>query len=364
MGNNIQKGLTSAEAARRQQEGRNVLTSADKQSLISVILSQFKSPLILLLIAAAIISFVTGELADGIIITVVVIINCVIGTAQEISAERSVEALKTMTVAPAVVIRDGIEQQISSEDLVPGDYVILDAGSVVPADIALVESSSLKINESALTGESVAVEKDARVKSDEKTPLAERKDKAFMSSLVEYGRGEGVVEQIGDNTQIGKISGMLHSISKNETPLQKNLNAISLVLGIAGVILCVLMFVFQIAVFKSDVIETLMVSIAFAVAVIPEGLATVVTLVLSSGIKKMSQQNAIVKQIHAVETLGAVNVICTDKTGTLTQNRMTVVRWFMDGTEFDAVAANEPRNDINDPLYMRLQFLDLQLRLL
>ena len=310
MEENRKKGLTSEEVAIRQKDGRNVLSSGDKKSVLSVIISQFKSPLILLLIVAAVISFITGELADGIIIAVVVIINCAIGTFQEISAEKSVEALKDMTVSPAVVIRDGVEQQISSEDLVVGDYVILDAGSIVPADIALVETSSLKINESALTGESVAVEKDANEKSGESTPLAERKDKAFMSSLVEYGRGEGVVEQIGDNTQIGKISGMLHAISKNETPLQKNLDQISLVLGIAGVILCIVMFVFQITLFKSDVIETLMVSIAFAVAVIPEGLATVVTLVLSSGIKKMSQRNAIVKRIDAVETLGAVNVIC------------------------------------------------------
>ena len=170
-----------------------------------------------------------------------------------------------------------------------------------------------------------------------------------MSSLVEYGRGEGVVEQIGDHTEIGKISGMLHSITKKETPLQKNLSQISLVLGIAGVVLCILMFVCQITIYKTELIETLMISIAFAVAVIPEGLATVVTIVLSAGIKKMSERNAIVKQIHAVETLGAVNVICSDKTGTLTQNRMTVVRWFLDGQEIDVTEGNT-----KDPLFMKL----------
>ena len=175
------KGLTSEEAASRQKEGRNVLSQGKKNSVAAVILSQFASPLILLLIAAAVISFVTGELADAIIIAVVVIANCIIGTVQEISAQKSVDALKNLTVSTAVVIRDGTEQEISSEELVPGDYVILEAGRVVPADLKLVGTSSLKVNESALTGESVAVEKDASQESDESTPLAERKDRAFMS---------------------------------------------------------------------------------------------------------------------------------------------------------------------------------------
>ena len=228
------KGLTSEEAASRQKEGRNVLSQGKKNRVAAVILSQFASPLILLLIAAAVISFVTGELADAIIIAVVVIANCIIGTVQEISAQKSVDALKNLTVSTAVVIRDGTEQEISSEELVPGDYVILEAGRVVPADLKLVGTSSLKVNESALTGESVAVEKDASQESDESTPLAERKDRAFMSTLVEYGRGEGIVEKIGDQTEIGKISGMLQAIKKKETPLQKNLNRISLVLGRDG----------------------------------------------------------------------------------------------------------------------------------
>ncbi len=343
------KGLTSQEAAARAENGRNVLTQGTKKSTVSIIVEQFASPLMILLLIASVISFVTGEVADGIIILVVVLANCVIGTVQEISAERSVEALKHLSVSTAVVIRDGMQKEISSEELVPGDYVILEAGRIVPADLVLTETSSLKINESALTGESVAVEKNAAEKSGEDTPLAERKDRAFMSTLVEYGRGEGVVEKIGDSTEIGKISGMLRSISKKETPLQQNLNKISLVLGIAGVVLCILMFVCQIFLYKTGVIETLMISIAFAVAVIPEGLATVVTIVLSSGIRKMSRENAIVKQIHAVETLGAVNVICSDKTGTLTQNRMTVVRWFFDGKEMAAVDT-----DVKNPLFLFL----------
>ncbi len=345
----MQKGLTSEQVAQKQKEGRNVLTQGEKRSLASVIFSQFTSPLIILLIVAAVISFATGEIADGVIIAVVVIANCIIGTVQEVSAEKSVEALKSLTVATAVVIRDGEEKEISSEELVPGDYVILEAGRIVPADILLEQTSSLRINESALTGESVAVEKDSKEKSDEKTPLADRKDRAYMSSLVEYGRGEGIVDKIGDQTEIGKISGMLHNIKKSKTPLQKNLDQISFVLGIAGVVLCVLMFICQTLIYHLDMLETLMISIAFAVAVIPEGLATVVTIVLTSGIRKMSQRNAIVKQIHAVETLGAVNVICSDKTGTLTQNRMTVVRWFLNGEEQDAQAMN-----MDDPVFMQL----------
>ena len=329
----MNKGLTTAEALERAKNGRNVLTQGKKKSLAAIILGQFASPLLLLLIAAAVISIVTGELIDGIIILVVVLANVIIGTVQEVSAAKSVEALKQINASTAVVICDGVQKEIPAADLVVGDYVILEAGRVVPADLSLEQTSSLKVNESALTGESLAVEKDFREKSDEKTPLGDRKDKAFMSTLVEYGRGEGVVEKIGDDTEIGKISRMLNKITKQETPLQKNLNSISLVLGIAGVILCILMFVCQIFIYDTGVMETLMISIAFAVAVIPEGLATVVTLVLSSGIQKMSKRNAIVKQIHAVETLGAVNVICSDKTGTLTQNRMTVVRWFFLGEE-------------------------------
>ena len=325
------KGLTTAEALERAKQGKNVLTQGKKKSLFSVIAEQFASPLLLLLVAASVISIMTGEIVDGIIIIVVVLANVIIGTVQELSAEKSVEALRQINASTAVVIRDGVETEIPAADLVVGDYVILEAGRVVPADLALEQTSSLKVNESALTGESVAVEKDCNEKSDEKTPLGDRKDKVFMSTLVEYGRGEGVVEKIGDNTEIGKISGMLHQIEKQETPLQKNLDSISKVLGIAGVVLCILMFACQIFIYRTPVIETLMISIAFAVAVIPEGLATVVTLVLTAGIQEMSKRNAIVKQIHAVETLGAVNVICSDKTGTLTQNRMTVVKWYLAG---------------------------------
>ena len=343
------KGLTTEEALERAKEGRNVLTQGKKKSIFSMILEQFASPLLLLLIAAAVISIVNKEYIDGVIIIVVVLANVIIGTVQEVSAAKSVEALKQINASTAVVLRDGKQKEVPAADLVVGDYVILEAGRVVPADLALTDTSSLKVNESALTGESVAVEKDYKEKSNDKTPLGDRKDKVFMSTLVEYGRGEGVVEKIGDDTEIGKISSMLHKITKQETPLQKNLNSISMVLGIAGVVLCLMMVACQLFIYKTEIIETLMISIAFAVAVIPEGLATVVTLVLSSGIQKMSKRNAIVKQIHAVETLGAVNVICSDKTGTLTQNKMTVVRWYFLGKEVDSADI-----ELNNPIFSHL----------
>lgn len=343
------KGLTTQEVLEKQKLGRNEFTQKKKKSIFSIIWEQLASPLILLLVVAAAICFFTGEYVDGGIITFVVLLNCAIGTIQEVSAEKSVEKLKQMSVSTALVIRDGKEQEITSSELVVGDYVILEAGRIVPADLRLVETSSLKINESALTGESVAAEKDCSFQSDEATPLGDKKDCAFMSTLIEYGRGAGVVEKIGDNTEIGKVSKMLNDIADEETPLQKNLNKLSMILGIAGIILCILMFFTQTSLYQKPWLDTLIVSIAFAVAVIPEGLATVVTIVLTMGIKKMSERNAIVKQIHAVETLGAVNVICSDKTGTLTQNRMTVVKWFYDGK---VVELNKVK--FNDNLFIKL----------
>ena len=345
----MQKGLTTAQVIELQKQGKNEFAQAKKKSIFAIFFEEFLSPLILLLTVAAIISFVTGEFVDGGIILAVVLANCTIATVQQVSAEKSVEKLRQMSTATAIVIRDGKEQIIPSTELVVGDYVILEAGRIVPADLNLVSTSSLRINESALTGESIAAEKDAQFVSDEKTALGDQKDRAFMSTLIEYGRGEGIVERIGNDTEIGKISKMLNDISKDETPLQKNLNKISMVLGIVGIILCIMMFICQAFIYHTEIIETLMISIAFAVAVIPEGLATVVTLVLTMGIKKMSERNAIVKQIHAVETLGAVNIICSDKTGTLTQNKMTVVKWFYNGEEKEL---EDVKN--NDSLFIKL----------
>ena len=308
--------------------GLNELQEGEKKSLFKVILSQIINPLVLLLLIATIISFITGEIIDAIIILAVVVINTAIGAVQELKAEKALEELKKMSSPMAVVIRDGKEQEIPASKVTIGDYVILEAGRVVPADIKLIETSSLKINESALTGESLPVEKDHTINTTSDTPIGDRKDHCFMSTLVTYGRGEGTVVGVAENTEIGKIAKMLKNIEDKETPLQTNLNKISSVLGIVGVILCILMFVFSYFINAQPFLESLMLAISFAVAVIPEGLAAVVTIVLALGIKEMVKVNAIVKQLQAVETLGAVNVICSDKTGTLTQNKMTVMESF------------------------------------
>ena len=332
----MKKGLTSEEAKKQiEKYGLNELQEGEKKSLFKVILSQIINPLVLLLIIATIISFVTGEIIDAIIILAVVVINTVIGAVQELKAEKALEELKKMSSPMAVVIRDGKEQEIPASKVTIGDYVILEAGRVVPADIKLIETSSLKINESALTGESLPVEKDHTINTTSDTPIGDRKDHCFMSTLVTYGRGEGTVVGVAENTEIGKIAKMLKNIEDKETPLQANLNKISSVLGIVGVILCILMFVFSYFINAQPFLESLMLAISFAVAVIPEGLAAVVTIVLALGIKEMVKVNAIVKQLQAVETLGAVNVICSDKTGTLTQNKMTVMESFFNNTHFE-----------------------------
>lgn len=325
----MKKGLSWEEVKERQEQyGLNELKEGENKSPIKVILEQLSNPLVVLLLVATVISFMTGEILDAFIIFAVVIINTVIGAAQELNAEKALEELKKMSSPMAVVIRDGKETEIPASELTIGDYVILEAGRVVPADIILTTVNSLKINEAALTGESEPVEKSLEIKSDENTPIGDKKDSCFMSTLVTYGRGEGEVKAIGEQTEIGKIAKMLKNIEDKSTPLQENLNKISSVLGIAGVILCVAMFVFGYFIQNQPFTETLMLAISFAVAVIPEGLAAVVTIVLAFGIKEMVKSNAIVKQLQAVETLGAVNVICSDKTGTLTQNKMTVKESF------------------------------------
>lgn len=323
------KGLNNQQLKENiEKYGLNKLTEEKKKNPILVVLQQFMDPLTILLLIAAAISFMTGEIPDVIIILSVVAINAIIGSVQELKAEKALEALKQMSSPTAIVIRDGKETEIPAEEITIGDYVILEAGRVVPADIKLTECASLKINESALTGESVPVEKDHLATVDENAPLAERKNCCFSSTLVTYGRGEGEVIGIAENTEIGKIAKMLSTVKEEQTPLQKNLSKLSSILGIAGIVLCILMFGFLYFVDKNPIMETLMLAISFAVAVIPESLATVVTIVLSLGVKRMVKNNAIVKQLQAVETLGAVNVICSDKTGTLTQNKMTVMQYF------------------------------------
>ncbi|NLP16629.1 MAG: cation-translocating P-type ATPase [Clostridiales bacterium] len=325
-------GLSMDEAGKRLElYGMNKLKGKSKKSVFILFLSQLKDMLIYVLLGAAAITLVIGEYTDAIIILLVVALNAIIGVAQEYKAEKAVEALQKLTTPKSLVRRDSEIIEINSEEVVPGDIIILDAGRFIPADIRLTESANLQIEESALTGESVPTDKNASaVISDPKTSLGDKVNMAFMSTLVTYGRGEGIVVATGMNTEIGKIAKILDEDSNEMTPLQKKLDELGRILGILAIGICVIIFV--IALFqKRDIMEMFLTAISLAVAAIPEGLAAIVAVVLALGVTRMSKINAIVKKLPAVETLGSVNIICSDKTGTLTQNKMTVVKQYTHG---------------------------------
>ncbi|MFU0826989.1 MAG: P-type Ca(2+) transporter [Lachnoclostridium sp.] len=322
-------GLTQDEAEKRLHKyGPNKLKGKPQKSMLSLFLSQLKDMLIYVLLGAALITLFIGEYVDAIIIILVVILNAVIGVIQEAKAEKAVEALKKMTTPKALVRRDGELKEINSEELVPGDIVILDAGRFVPADLRLFESANLQIEESALTGESVPALKDANKElADPKTPIGDMANMAFMSTLTTYGRGEGIVVATGMDTEIGKIAKILEEDDNEMTPLQKRLDELGRTLGFIAMGICGAIFIIAI-IQKRDLFEMFLTAISLAVAAIPEGLAAIVAIVLALGVTKMSKINAIVKKLPAVETLGSVNIICSDKTGTLTQNKMTVVKLY------------------------------------
>ena len=332
-------GLTTAEAEKRAEKyGKNKLKAAKKVPLIVRFLSQLGDPMTIILICAAVVSgilaVVEGEsFADVIIILAVVLINAVLGVYQESKAENAIEALQEMSAATSKVLRDGETVVIKSEDIVPGDIVFLDAGDSVPADGRLVDSASLKIEESALTGESVPVNKMIDVlnlkKGEDDIPLGDRKNMVYMGSSVAYGRGTLVVTATGMDTEMGKIADALTKAEDSETPLQKKLNQLSKVLTWLVLGICVVIFGVQLiktGINADTIVDTFMVAVSLAVAAIPEGLAAVVTVVLSIGVTIMSKKKAIIRHLTAVETLGCAQVICSDKTGTLTQNKMTVVQ--------------------------------------
>ena len=334
--NSVKEGLSSSEAEKRLNEhGKNKLAEGKKESLIVKFFKQMADPMIIVLLVAAALSGVTavyeGEsFADVFIILFVVILNSVLGVIQESKAEEAIEALKTMTAANSKVLRDGKLVVIHSEDLVPGDVVLLEAGDAVPADARILECASMKVEESALTGESVPVVKKADVLDGEKeVPLGDRKNMVYMGSTVVYGRGTVVVCGTGMNTEMGKIADALTLAQDEQTPLQKKLAGLSKILTWLVLAICVIMFV--VGVIKagdfstSVLLNTFMVAVSLAVAAIPEGLAAVVTIVLSIGVTKMAKRNAVIRKLTAVETLGCAQIICSDKTGTLTQNKMTVV---------------------------------------
>ena len=344
-----EQGLTSKEAEERLQKyGLNKLKEAPKDPLWKKFLAELADPMIIMLIAAAVISGVTsvysGEsMADVIIIMAVVIINAVLGVYQENKAEKAIDALEQMTKATANVIRDGKQQKIESDKLVPGDIILLEAGDAVPADARVIESASMKVIESALTGESVAVSKiisalDLGAEKD--VPLGDRKNMVYMGSDVDYGRGKAVVTGTGMDTEMGKIADALTNAESGETPLQIKLNQLSKILTVLVLGICAVIFAVNLlradSIDSAIVLDTFMVAVSLAVAAIPEGLAAVVTIVLSIGVTKMSERKAVIRKLTAVETLGCTQVICSDKTGTLTQNKMTVVEHW-GGDESDLI---------------------------
>ena len=329
-------GLTSQEAAARlEKHGPNRLQEAKKITNLQRFLQQLKDPMLLILMAAAAVSAVTSilsgeKLTEVIIILAVVLLNAVLGVVQESKAEAAIEALQTMTAATSKVLRDGKIIVLHSADLVPGDVVLLEAGDAVPADGRLLESASLKIEEAALTGESVPVNKTAEtISAQGDVPLGDRKNMCYMGSTVVYGRGSAVITATGMDTEMGKIAGVLARTEQEETPLQRKLTQLGKTLSYLVLAICVFIFVFDLLV-EGDysleaILKTFMVAVSLAVAAIPEGLATVVTVVLSIGVTNMSKRGAVIRRLTAVETLGCTQVICSDKTGTLTQNKMTVV---------------------------------------
>ena len=364
---NGKNGLTDIEVMKREKEyGKNKLEEKKKESLIVKFFKQFNDFMIIILIIASIISALVSKMQgendyfDSIIIIAIVVLNAIMGVVQEAKAEKSIESLKKMTVQKAKVIRDGKTKEIDAEDIVPGDLVILEAGNYVPADVRIIEAYQLKIEESSLTGETVPSEKDADFYSKENIPLGDRENLAFMASIVVNGHGKAVVTDTGMKTEVGKIANMMIENESPETPIQAKLGQVGKILGVACLVICIIIFVIGLLK-KIDPIEMFMTSVGLAVAAIPEGLPAIVTIVLSIGVTKMAKKNSIIRKLPAVETLGSSTVICSDKTGTLTQNKMKIVEIYAKDNkrilEFGAmctdceinVGENQKREIIGEP---------------
>ncbi len=332
-----ENGLTSDEAnLRLKKYGENALKSAKKQNYFLKFLAQFKDIMVIILLCAAVISLVfsvieksSTELIDAIIIFAIVLLNATLGFAQEIKAENALETLKKMSQPYSTVLRDGEEKKVKTSELVVGDIVLLEAGDVVPADLLLIESASLKCDEASLTGESLPVEKTSNITLPEKTSLGDRKNMAFSSTTVVYGRGKGIVVATGHDAEMGKIASMLTGEKKETTPLQRNLNKLGEIITFIVLAIAIIIFFVNIFVTKEDWVNSFLTAVAIAVAAIPESLPAVVTIILSLGVTKLAKKNTIIKKLHAVETLGCCEVICSDKTGTITQNKMTIREVFV-----------------------------------
>lgn len=342
---NADTGLDDEEASLRLEKyGRNLLKQEERKSLLTMFLSQFKNFMVIVLILASAVSAALGEVSDTVIIIFVVLLNAVLGVVQEDRAERSLAALKKLSSPTSKVIRGGKRLQIPSDELVPGDVILLEAGDFVPADGVLFESASLKVEESALTGESVPVEKNLEVPEGEDVPLGDRKNCVFTSSLVTNGRGKAVVTGTGMNTEIGRIAEMLESQIEDRTPLQKKLDELGRMLGIGALVICGAIFLIG-YLQGIPMLDIFMTAVSLAVAAIPEGLPAIVTIVLSIGVQKMISKNTIIRNLPAVETLGTASVICSDKTGTLTQNKMTVTKIYTYGELEDIEDIDISRSD-------------------
>ena len=326
-----EKGLTTTEAEKRIAEyGPNQLDEGKSKSLLMKFVEQFKDFMIIVLLAAAVISGVFGDITDSIIILVVVVLNAVLGVFQEAKAEEAINALREMSSPEARVKRDGTVVSLKSDQLVLGDVVLLEAGDIVPADLRLIEVASLQIEESGLTGESVPVNKELTILEDAKAGIGDRTNMAFMNSNVTYGRGEGIIVGTGMNTEVGEIAQMLASTDETMTPLQTNLNRLGKYLTVAILVIAIIMFVVGLLNGRGW-LDMLLTSISLAVAAIPEGLPAIVTIILALGTQKMAKRKALVRKLPAVETLGSTDIICSDKTGTLTMNKMTVEKLFING---------------------------------
>ena len=340
------KGLSQAEAEKLLAEnGFNRLREEKPKTVFRMFLEQILNFTNAILAAAIVISIILQDYGEAAIMIVIVIANAIIGVVQEGKAQKALDALKKMSTLKATVIRDGETKEISSEELVVGDIVVLEAGKQVPADLKLLETARLMLDEKALTGESVPVEKDEKFVPDEKTGIGDRLDLAYMTTIVTYGRGVGVVDKVGMDTEIGKIADMVGKEKDKPSPLQKGMDGLSKVLGIGVIVICAIVFLIG-WLRGMEILELLMTAVSLAVAAIPEGIPTIVTIVLALGMQRMAKVNAIVKNMPAVETLGAVSYVCSDKTGTLTQNKMTVVKAFENGKYIDLDTLDTTEHDI------------------
>lgn len=344
-----ERGLSNVEAANRlEQYGKNRLKEKKQKTPIGLFIEQLNDPLIFVLFVATAVSMLLGEMGEAAIIVTVIVVNAFVGVIQEGKAQKAIEALKQMTSPHAIVKREGMQREIPAEDLVPGDIVCLEAGRQIPADLRLVKTASLKIEEAALTGESAPVEKDALYMTGSRVEIADCRNMAFMSTNVTYGRGEGMVVATGMETQIGHIANLISETKEELTPLQKRLADLGKVLSIVAVVICTFLFVVAVLQ-KRDMGDMLITAISLAVAAVPEGLPAIVTIVLALSVSRMVKVNTIIRKLPSVETLGAVNVVCSDKTGTLTQNRMTVKKCYLDSHILAAEALDNERH--KDLLY-------------